>query len=216
LQGIIFMLIGVTTGHETFTNPSFVTKIGCAFRTTKQSKPISFMDACRDPLTKVSQRTKAPVCPASLTNLNKGAWYINSYDVPEGSVVEVKVERTSRGREAFGGRVYASVVLLMRETAAHNRLEITLGRHPDASTSVVYYEGRFDVIEPEMFKDLGINIKGEDNYSEKHRESFIITRQIEPQIKPLNIIRPDIIRETKDGKQIRLITKKKRKLNIRG
>jgi hypothetical protein len=107
----------------------------------------------KDPRSGVSKVGQDQYFPASSRNRNHGQWIVGRYAVPEQSIVRIR----SQHRELRNGPFYenASLLIRMREQAALRVVRVTLTQHEYAATHFAYFEGRFDIVRPEWFEQLG-------------------------------------------------------------
>lgn len=82
-------------------------------------------------------------------------WYVNSYGVPEGTVLKMFGSRSTKWNER---RLTASIYIRVREQAALRRIRMGLTNNELSVRSHAELTGRFDVLTVEEVKALGVPI----------------------------------------------------------
>ena len=147
------MLIQTVSGHESFSQP-----YGLSCKVS-----VDYARAGNIPMTAIDQAFKearsgvnkigSEFFPASSRNSNHGQWIIGRYDVPEASLVCIKINTRNTHVSPFPS--FASVLLRMREEAALRSLQVHFTLHQEANMRCGWIEGNFDIIPVEWFESLG-------------------------------------------------------------
>lgn len=147
------MLLSTTYGSEAFANPNRSVTIAVYSKSQPgDDEPRPLFNAARDPKSNISLRN-TNVNPASGLNPAHGEWTTTSYDLPEGSLVKVWVQHKYETDIVYDETFF---LLMIRQAAGLKQLGIRLTEHERALTGWAYYEGRFDIIDPEDFTQLDI------------------------------------------------------------
>lgn len=138
------MIISLTIGNETYRNPDCSMRLSASYHQPGQREPQSVVDAARDPGSGMRFRS-AEQHPASNVNPAHGIWNTNSYEVPEGAIIQITAMYDSDST--------CIMILRVRENAPLIRLGIKLTGHERAARTWAYYEGRFDIMELDDIDD---------------------------------------------------------------
>lgn len=177
------MLLQIPIGRETFSAPSGSCQINAFYRKRASADSVSVFTAMKDKHSGI-QMVGREQFDASNYNKNHGQWSIARFQAEEGGFITLSIER--RGGGAFNFEK-AQLVLYLRETAALNRVAINLTSHPKAAQSVMYAEGRFDILKPEHFEEVGFTMdeRYEDQYDSELWADLINVQVLERAVSPL-------------------------------
>lgn len=205
------MIIDLITGHETFRDPSLSSRINCFYQKDKADDSISVYSAAKDAhsgITLVNREYRE----ASNYNRNFGSWCSARFDVVDGGFITVNLERKTTGTFSVSK---GQILLLAREQAALIRMEVELTGHPKATASRVYIEGRFDVILPDRFADIGVVISDRfiDYYDPEAYSDFVNIKVLEKEMSSLTKIKRGTL-VTKSGDKLVVKRRRGRKLRL--
>ncbi len=212
------MLINITTGKETFSDPISKTTIGAYFHKSFTDKnPVNFINGSKDSKTPFLRPADGKFYSASNFNEHHGFWQQGMYNLPDNSMVTITIERRGSGH-TFGEHL--NLLLVPRPGAAYRDIAIALSGHQKAALHTVYIEGRFDIVTEKDFEKFGISIPERmipENYEDDYEENPIIKMVSvkEPETESLagTLSRIKTIKTT-DGKIVKVKTKLHRKLQL--
>lgn len=92
---------------------------------------------------------------ASSYNANNGKWVIARYNAPDRSFIKLLVKK----KVNLWGYKSRGLVLMMRDNASVMRVRIPLLDRPDAQMDEGSYEGKFDIIYPSQYEQLGFKMQ---------------------------------------------------------
>lgn len=205
------MLIELSTGHETYSNPSLSCRVSCFYQRKPEDEAVSIYTAMKDKHSGLSMVTRDHL-DASNYNRNHGDWNIGRFQAAEGSLITLSIEKRTTGVFSMNK---SQIMLMVREQAALVRIGVKLTDHPKAAHSMVYLEGRFDIVRPEQFKDLGIKVEKRflDLFDPEMYDDMIKVTVLERAISTLTKPKKDVIK-TKSGGKVILKRNKRRRIRL--
>lgn len=190
------MLLNVMTGEETFPNASAKVHVFWTPQHNRRGKETHIGNASKEPTTGVSiiQHPRAmSAAPGYLDELGK--WTTATYDVPEGTLLKVFMQRSS----GFGTMIVrANMFIQMRERAALRQVRARLTGDSRAQFQSAVIAGRFDVLSLDEAAALGAAVPP---HFRRHFEQGMVDRACELQIMEEEISpRPQVeTRQISDG-----------------
>lgn len=206
------MLLQTFVGQENFKRAA--TKIAIFYRRVarEQEKPIHI--AARDNGKGGVKSQATNRFNAGMNNVNNGQWVETTWEIEEGAYLRINIAK-KEGKQITYDTL--DVIIRMRKEAALTRINMHLCDHEEASRSTGYIEGRFDIIRPDQYEDLGLPFNEdyepeEDGYLTDW-EDFVTTEVLEREVSPF---RPPRMEEvtTRSGKKV-VMRKVKKRRNIR-
>lgn len=117
---------------------------------------------------------------ASQHNTNHGVWKDFTFDVPEGTLIIIKVMH--KGSSSMFPTV-RSILLHARELAPFYQIGVNLTGNDKADFSKAYIEGRFDICYPDHINKLAINsIEDIDDYDVDDFTDVADIKLVEPEL----------------------------------
>jgi hypothetical protein len=149
------LLLQTVMGNEIF--PSTSAKVYAFSVPTRQfpGKELNLALAAKAGIgiTKVGTSESFPPAPGWKEEL--GRWTRTNFDLPEGSLVKIFLNKTV----PFGQmRVNGNILIRMRSAAAYTRIGVILTGFTNATISRANFEGKFDILTPAEATALGASI----------------------------------------------------------
>lgn len=148
--------VGVS-GSETFRSTGSIS-VMMFYRRDGKSREMPMHIAVKDRQSGAVALGQSDFLQASTLNSNLGQWIISRHLLPEGSCVKLTIKRKFSGDWTYKN---LHVLVRMRKQAALRRVRVPFTGHADANLACGYYEGNFDIIKPEDFDSLGIEVPPE-------------------------------------------------------
>lgn len=156
------MLLSTIYGRESFSSPDRAVSINVYHKKIAgEEETVQLFTASRDQQSGVVQRNSSYL-DASAYNSLHGAWTEATFDIPDGHFIKIWVNQKYEG-DMFYDRTY--LLLLVRRDAALRRLGVKLTQHERAVRTWGYFEGKFDVIDPEWFERMNVNYLPGEEYA---------------------------------------------------
>lgn len=215
------MLISLVTGNCTFQNGSMRIFGFYARNASHLNNPQPLLHAHKTKENMLSLHSLHQL-NASQVHRENGSWSEVTYDAPDSSFFLLQITRQQRSTAArrVTGHTFnfgvddVHLLLRAREYAALRSITIEAIDNPEATKRELNILGRFDIIEPEEFEELGFEPDDELLFEREVRDTFIKTRIIEPEVE--KVVKPKLVTQVKtSGGTVRVVSNPKRKIIIK-